>query len=195
MQFEITDKAAVIFASEFYAALAEGFPVDAAVAEARKVIYAQPNDVEWGTPDTIYLRSADGVLFNLTQTPFVKTKQPARPQPTAATPELKITLPEQSSAPVPKKKVKRKESEGGAAVTPAEPTVISTPPENLSTRKSTGLIRHVIDIKAEGEEIIHYDGKEVSRKSSLFGATHVFKVSESDEMVSVQDKNRHAEGV
>ena len=42
---------------------------------------------------------------------------------------------------------------------------------------------HSIDIKAEGEEIIHYDGKEVSRKSSLFGATHVFKVSESDEMV------------
>lgn len=64
MQFEITDEAAITFAHEFYTALAEGFPVDAAVAEARKAIYAQPNDVEWGTP-VLYMRSPDGVLFSI----------------------------------------------------------------------------------------------------------------------------------
>jgi tetratricopeptide (TPR) repeat protein len=64
MQFEISDDAAITFADEFYTALAEGFPVDAAMAEARKAIYAQPNDVEWGTP-VLYMRSPDGVLFNI----------------------------------------------------------------------------------------------------------------------------------
>ena len=64
MQFEITDEAAITLASEFYTALAEGYAVDSALAEARKAIYAQPNDVEWGTP-VLYMRSADGVLFNL----------------------------------------------------------------------------------------------------------------------------------
>ncbi|MBE9570231.1 MAG: CHAT domain-containing protein, partial [Proteobacteria bacterium] len=68
MQFEITDEAAITFAGEFYAALAQGFPVDAAVAEARKAIYIQPNDIEWGTP-VLYMRSSDGVLFDLTQKP------------------------------------------------------------------------------------------------------------------------------
>lgn len=64
MQFEITDEAAITFAGEFYTALAEGFSVDTAVAEARKAIYAQPNDVEWGTP-VLYMRSPDGVLFSI----------------------------------------------------------------------------------------------------------------------------------
>jgi len=64
MQFEITDEAAITLASEFYSALAEGYAVDSALAEARKAIYAQPNDVEWATP-VLYMRSTDGVLFNL----------------------------------------------------------------------------------------------------------------------------------
>ena len=67
MQFEITDEVAITFAGAFYSALAEGFPVDAAVAEARKAIYAQPNDVEWGTP-VLYMRSPDGRLFTVEQT-------------------------------------------------------------------------------------------------------------------------------
>ena len=35
---------------EFYAALADGYPVDSSVAEARKAIYADENDIEWATP-------------------------------------------------------------------------------------------------------------------------------------------------
>ena len=34
MQFEITDKAAILLAKEFYDALADGYPVDGALAEA-----------------------------------------------------------------------------------------------------------------------------------------------------------------
>lgn len=66
MQFEITDKAAIIFAHEFYSALADRYPVDAALAEARKAIFAEGNDVEWGTP-VLYLRAQDGAIFNLAE--------------------------------------------------------------------------------------------------------------------------------
>jgi len=89
MQFEITDEAAIIFAEEFYTALAEGFPVDAAVAEARKGILAQPNDVEWGTP-VLYMRSADGVLFDLTQ---VTSKVALAPPQVAPPPAPAVAAP------------------------------------------------------------------------------------------------------
>lgn len=72
MQFEISDNAAITFAGEFYAALAGGFPVDAAVAYGRLAIYAQPNDAEWGTP-VLYMRSSDGVLFK--PTPLEEKKE------------------------------------------------------------------------------------------------------------------------
>jgi hypothetical protein len=62
MQFEITDQAAIAFASGFYAALADGYPVDAALAQARKAIHAAGHGLEWGTP-VLYLRSRDGVVF------------------------------------------------------------------------------------------------------------------------------------
>jgi hypothetical protein len=64
MQFEITDEAAITLAHEFYAAVADGYPVDAALAEARKAIFAQGNGVEWGTP-VLYLRSPDGRIFDV----------------------------------------------------------------------------------------------------------------------------------
>jgi hypothetical protein len=64
MQFEITDEAAITFAHEFYGAVADGYPVDASLAEARKAIFAESNGLEWGTP-VLYLRSPDGVLFSM----------------------------------------------------------------------------------------------------------------------------------
>jgi hypothetical protein len=64
MQFEITDEAAITFAYGFYTALADGYPVDAALVEARTAIFAQGNDIEWGTP-VLYMRSLDGRLFDV----------------------------------------------------------------------------------------------------------------------------------
>lgn len=89
MQFEITDQAAITFAGEFYTALAENYPVDAAVAEARKAVYAQPNDVEWATP-VLYTRAPDGVLFDMrsaprSQAPAAGLSEPA-PAPVTAAP-------------------------------------------------------------------------------------------------------------
>jgi len=68
MQSEITDEAAIVFASEFYAAIADGYPVDASLAEARKAIFATGNDVEWGTP-VLYMRSPDGHIFDVASLP------------------------------------------------------------------------------------------------------------------------------
>jgi hypothetical protein len=66
MQFEISDRAAIIFAHEFYFALSRGMPVDAATCEARKAIYCSDNEVEWGTP-VLFLRTHDARLFELTR--------------------------------------------------------------------------------------------------------------------------------
>jgi outer membrane protein assembly factor BamD (BamD/ComL family) len=74
MQFEIVETAAITFAQEFYGAVADGFPVDAAVSEARKAIFARGNDVEWGTP-VLYMRTPQGVIFEIPEA--LRTRQPA----------------------------------------------------------------------------------------------------------------------
>ena len=74
MQREITDEAAITFAREFYTAIAEGFPVDASMSEARKAIFSLGNDIEWGTP-VLYMRAPDGKIFD------VNKLEPARIEP------------------------------------------------------------------------------------------------------------------
>jgi hypothetical protein len=68
MQFEITDPAAISFAHELYAAVGDGYPLDAALAEARKAIWADGNKIEWATP-VLYLRAPDGRIFDVVPTP------------------------------------------------------------------------------------------------------------------------------
>ena len=80
MQFEISDQAALTFAREFYAALADGYPVDAAVTEARKAILTSHNELEWGTP-VLYMRAEDGRIFDL------DAAVPAGPAPAERAPE------------------------------------------------------------------------------------------------------------
>jgi hypothetical protein len=74
MQFEITDEAAITFSHEFYAALADGYPIDAAVAEARKMIYAQANQLEWATPVLYTSIDETYLLPTATGTPTLKRK-------------------------------------------------------------------------------------------------------------------------
>lgn len=64
MQSEVSDEAAIIFSQEFYSAMAVGYPVDAALAEARKAIFAQVNELEWGTP-VLFMRAPDGRIFDI----------------------------------------------------------------------------------------------------------------------------------
>jgi formylglycine-generating enzyme required for sulfatase activity len=91
MQYEISDAAAVELGRSLYEALADGLPVDAAVAEARQAVYLSAADsIEWGVP-VLYLRAPDGVLFDLQAgrqpAPPAKAKKPPAPRPApAATP-------------------------------------------------------------------------------------------------------------
>lgn len=64
MQFAVTDRAAINLGQEFYRALLEGNPVDAALAEARKAIFSAGSSMEWGTP-VLFMRTPDGCLFDL----------------------------------------------------------------------------------------------------------------------------------
>lgn len=50
MQFPVTDRAAQILSREFYRALAEGYPMDAALSEARIAVLGLPDSLEWATP-------------------------------------------------------------------------------------------------------------------------------------------------
>jgi ABC-type branched-subunit amino acid transport system substrate-binding protein/tetratricopeptide (TPR) repeat protein len=73
MQFEFTDNAAIALAHELYRSIAAGYPIDAAVGEARKAIYASHNDIEWGTP-VLFMRTPDGQLFSVDPKPEVRVE-------------------------------------------------------------------------------------------------------------------------
>ena len=64
MQFEISDRAAIVFAHEFYTAITDGLAVEGAVGEARRAIFGSKSDVEWGTA-VLYMRAEDGRLFDI----------------------------------------------------------------------------------------------------------------------------------
>jgi CHAT domain/PASTA domain len=115
MQFEISDDAAITFAGEFYHALAEGFSVDTAVAEARKAIYTRPNDVEWATP-VLYMRSPTGVLFKFDEQEAAarRSGNKERRLPDAPVKRVSVTSPEPT--PTKRKKWLKYGMIGGAMV-------------------------------------------------------------------------------
>ncbi len=93
MQFEITDRAAIVFARQFYKCIALGRPVDAAITDARMAIYQQVSEVEWATP-VLYMRAPDGRVFDVAAEPLPK------PEPTRAVDEPR-TATRTEPAPVP----------------------------------------------------------------------------------------------
>lgn len=81
MQFPIADHSALIFAREFYRSLAAGYPMEAAVAEARKGMHltSAGQSADWGAP-VLFLRAKDGQLFDLQVEQ--KSTRVAPPEPT-----------------------------------------------------------------------------------------------------------------
>ncbi len=81
MQFEISDRAATVFARQFYRNIAAGRPVDTAVTDARMAIFQQVSEVEWATP-VLYMRSPDGRIFDVAADmpaiPAVRAMPPVR---------------------------------------------------------------------------------------------------------------------
>ena len=66
MQAPVSDRAAITFDRAFYGSLVDGYPVDAALAEARKAIYAAGNPAEWGLP-ALFMRTTESRLFSIEQ--------------------------------------------------------------------------------------------------------------------------------
>lgn len=64
MQYPFSEAAALTFAGEFYGALADGYPVDAALTEARVAIATRQRGGEWGAP-RLFMRAGDGILWQL----------------------------------------------------------------------------------------------------------------------------------
>lgn len=83
MQFPITDGAALLLSREFYSALADSYPIDAALSEARKALYLDGNETEWATP-VLYLRAPDGIIFDIRGSPIPSAPE-TKPQPAAKT--------------------------------------------------------------------------------------------------------------
>jgi hypothetical protein len=92
MQFEIADDVAQTFAHELYGALADSYPIDAAVTEARKAIFAMGREVEWATP-VLYLRAPDGRIFDIDRSAAAAApavESPAEPAPPPSIPASQI---------------------------------------------------------------------------------------------------------
>jgi AAA-like domain/CHAT domain len=74
MQFEISDKAAICFADNFYGSLASGLPLDTALSQARLAISGEESNLEFGIP-VLYMRSADGRIFDIANTTSTGSQQ------------------------------------------------------------------------------------------------------------------------
>ena len=92
MQFEISNEAAIAFSESLYTGLAQGLPVDAALAPARRAILAL-REAEFGTP-VLFLRAADARLFDL---PPGIDQLPPKPPPGGETLDL-LTDPQWADA-------------------------------------------------------------------------------------------------
>jgi hypothetical protein len=74
MQFPISDEGAILFSGTFYPLLAQGDPVDVAVAEGRRAIrLGNSKTMEWGTP-VLFMRAPNGDIFR------VHAKGPVEPR-------------------------------------------------------------------------------------------------------------------
>lgn len=79
MQIQISDEAALDLAHEFYEALADGYPVDAALTQARIRLKISGNELEWGTP-VLFSRAPDNRLFVLAEPEPVLVREDFEPE-------------------------------------------------------------------------------------------------------------------
>lgn len=133
MQLQITDRAAITFACELYSALADGYAIDAALAESRKAIFADDNELEWATP-VLFMRVPDGRIFDVA-TP-VGGHEPVREPPVGAlapSPDRPAEIGVEPPAPA------AASASRPATADPAPPAVASTAPYRQETATTSPL--------------------------------------------------------
>ena len=91
MQRPVPDDAAVVLAKHFYACIAKGWAVDAALSEGRlQMYYARPDHLDWGIP-VLFMRAPDGLLFDVA--PVVVPVAPVAPTPTPVPTPVPVPMP------------------------------------------------------------------------------------------------------
>ena len=85
MQFKVLDKNAALFIAHLYTRVLGGYSIDEAVSGARRAIFVHSDkgaaERDWGVP-VLYLRSPDGVLFPLPESPEEEEAAPGAVPPT-----------------------------------------------------------------------------------------------------------------
>lgn len=79
MQFPIGDRAAVLLAREFYEAIADGYPVEAALSEARLAVLDSQQQDEWSTP-VLFSRGTGSMALDLPEPPPPYRPGPGEPE-------------------------------------------------------------------------------------------------------------------
>jgi hypothetical protein len=149
MQPAMSDAAAMAFSTAFYWALSNGIPADGAVAEARKAVYAEVNELEWGTP-VLFMRATDGHLFDIDASAPRIDAATATPPAAPAPPPAAPSPPPAAAAPPPTERSAPSPVPGPLAAAPpavsaakAEDIVVETRRDNLLSPRWQwrGLIR------------------------------------------------------
>lgn len=129
MQYEITDEAALVFAGEFYEAIARNVAVDEAVSRARESVRVNLRSLEWATP-VLFLASEEATLFDVAPTP--ETRQP-RPEPEV--PRAQVARPQtprpqtpRAQNPRPQSPPRQRQPGGQTAPPPHAPAPAAPPP-------------------------------------------------------------------
>jgi DNA-binding beta-propeller fold protein YncE len=102
MQFEISDEAAIGFAEHFYESVARSHPIDEALADARRGMFAAGHGLEWATP-VLFTSVDDGRLFEVGWD-SAGSPTSSEPTPTPTPTPTPVPVPTPVPTPVPKPK-------------------------------------------------------------------------------------------
>lgn len=92
MQYEITDDAALVFASSFYGQIARGEPLDRAMTRARESVKMTNRSLEWATP-VLFLSSEETQVFEVPEPAPARPQQEQAPPVTPPRPEPELSGP------------------------------------------------------------------------------------------------------
>lgn len=133
MQFEVSDEAAITFSQELYSAVAVGYPIDAALAEARKAIFAQVNELEWGTP-VLYMRAPDGRIFDVQEVSELERQAGAKAIQREVQEPVRLSPPPPVPVTAPAPPIVSAPVVQGIATLPVTAAPVPPPPERSASR-------------------------------------------------------------
>jgi hypothetical protein len=169
MQDEISDGAAIEFSHTFYEALADGMPVDAAVAETRKAISLVARDtVEWAAP-VLFMRAPDGVILAIVD------KTVANHQKQVSEPSVALMELPKGAVPLDSQFYVERHADAQLMQQLEMPRSITTIRGARQTGKSSLLVRGVEFAKKQGALVVHLNCQGLFDRYGLSDMDQCFK--------------------